>query len=118
MLSCSCDIEDCEFWYEPPDDFKKLEAKRRKRCCSCNNLIDIGSLCLNFPRFRDSLTDIEERIWGDTVQLADWHMCEECGEIFLNLQDLGYCLYLGGPIREDLEDYWDLTGFIPNIKEA
>lgn len=71
-----------------------------------------------FERYRSPLSDIEERIQGDEVSLADWYLCESCGEIFLNLNAIGYCYYLGDDIRENLKEYWDLTGFIKVIKEG
>jgi len=52
MLSCSCGEGD-GWWYLPPDDFETLEAKRRKRCCSCKTLIDLSSVCVEFDRYRD-----------------------------------------------------------------
>jgi len=76
-------------------------------------LIEIGNLCLAFERYRSPLSDIEERIFGDEVRLVDWYLCESCGEIFLNLNALEYCYYLGDDLRENLQDYWDLTGFNP-----
>lgn len=113
MLSCACDIDEDGWWYHPPSDYKTADWKRRKRCCSCGKLIDTGTPCLSFERFRGPYNDIEYRIWGDEVQLADWHMCEWCGEMYLNLESIGYCHMLGGNIKEDLADYWDLTGFRP-----
>lgn len=113
MLSCSCDIDGYGWYYNPPDDFKTFTAKRRKRCCSCFKLIGQGESCLEFDRFRDPLTDIEERICGDEVYLASWYMCEWCGEMFLNLGAVGYCHYLGDSMKETMEDYWDLTEFKP-----
>jgi hypothetical protein len=70
-------------------------------------------VCLEFERFRDPLTDIEDRIWGDEVQLANYYLCEPCGEIFLNLEDLGYCLDITENMNECFEEYWELTGFKP-----
>ena len=71
------------------------------------------SLCLEFDRWRNPVSDVEERIYGDggEIQLACWYMCEWCGEMYLNLGALGYCHYLGDSIRGDMEEYWDLTGF-------
>lgn len=114
MLSCSCDIDGSDWTYYPPNDFVEFDEIRRKRCCSCNSLIDHWQPSLKFQRARDPRTDIEECIWGDEVYMAPWHMCEWCGEIFLNLDALGYCHNLGDSIKEDLEDYWDLTGFTPS----
>jgi len=112
MLSCNCGYGDFEWWYErPPEDFTKFTRGRRKRCISCGKLINIGTDCLRFDCYRSAYSHIEENIYGDVVPIADKFMCEKCGEIFLNLSALGYCLTIGHHIREDLEDYWDLTGF-------
>lgn len=53
-LSCSCrEWEGGEgVAYKPPKDFSKLETSKRKRCRSCNELIDINSLVLSFRRLR------------------------------------------------------------------
>lgn len=110
MLSCSCDF-DSEKWYCYPEDFETFNKKRRKRCCSCGKLIDIGSGCVRFLYYREPLTDIEERIMGDEVQLADQFMCQKCGEIYFNLTELGYCINLGDEMTELMSEYWKLTGF-------
>uniref|UniRef100_A0A6H2A376 Uncharacterized protein n=1 Tax=viral metagenome TaxID=1070528 RepID=A0A6H2A376_9ZZZZ len=118
-LSCSCDFDGDGWWYSYSSklDFKPFQGKYRKRCCSCKQLIDIGNLCLEFDRYRSPLSDIEERMCGDEVPLADWYLCEACGEIFLNLDAIGYCYYLGDDIRENMVEYWDLTGFYPDRTE-
>lgn len=113
MLSCSC-YDDYDSWYSPvPDDFVKFTHSRRKRCISCGKLIDIGTDCLEFNMWRTPYNWVEENIYDDEVPLANQYMCESCGEIFLNLTDLGYCLEIGHNIKEDLRDYWDMTGFKP-----
>lgn len=114
MLSCSCDLESDDWYYYSPDDFSIFEKKRRKRCCSCNGLINIGSQCVRFMRYREPITEIEERIEGDEVSLASWYMCEWCGEMYFNLDAVGYCIYLGDSMKEMLEDYWEITGFKPD----
>ena len=114
MLSCSGPyaFEDCGKWYYcSPNDFSLFDRKKRVRCCSCNTLIEIGAQCVKFFRRRCPRSDIEEKIYGSEIKLAPWFMCERCGEIFLNLDSLGYCIWLGENMQENLEDYWRLTGF-------
>lgn len=112
MLSCSCGS--MMTWFLAPDDFSTLKTKRRRRCWSCEKFIEIGSECLEMERFRCADSDIEERIYGGEVPLATKYLCEKCGEIYLNLSDLGYCLSLGkGAMQEAIEDYWELTKFDP-----
>ena len=112
MLSCSCnDDYEWDKWYMPPSDFTKFNGARRKRCISCRELIDFNTDCIKFENYRSPTSDIEERIWGHEVQLADSYACEKCGEIFLNLEELGYCVNLGDNFIEALKEYWELTGF-------
>jgi len=94
-LSCGCDFDGGDpgqtcYWYAT--DFEKLQTSKRKRCASCGELIDIGSYCLVFPRFKVPETDIEERIYGEEIPRAPYYHCEKCGEIWLNLTEgLGFC---------------------------
>ena len=118
-LSCSCDEWDGDGWaYNVPYDFSIFSKKKRKRCCSCKELIDIGSDCLEFERSRYAKTEIEYRIYGDDneIGLAPWWMCEKCGEIFLNLESLGYCLDIAEPMSQALNEYREMTGFKPVVK--
>jgi len=120
MLTCECgdfDLDDSNWGYYIPDDFTNLDYKRRKRCCSCDQFISIGAQCVEFGRVRAARSDIEERIHGDEVKLSSWFMCESCGEIFLNLEAIGYCINLSDDMREELREYWTLTGFKPQKEE-
>jgi len=113
MLTCSCDYNDSGWYYYTPNDFTVFTQKRRKRCCSCGKFLNFGNQSIEFGRYRQPISDIEERICGDEIKMASWFMCEGCGEIFLNLADLGYCHHLGCDVGEDLKEYWCMTGFIP-----
>jgi hypothetical protein len=114
-LSCSCDFDqdqdDFEEWYYYPDDFTTLNRKRRKRCKSCDELIDIGACCIEFERCRRPLSDIEERISGDIVQIAPYYHCEKCAEIAMNLIELKYCVNPEDNMNELLKEYHEMTGF-------
>ena len=111
MLSCECNWDWESWYYWEPNDFTVLDTNRRKRCCSCNELIDIGSVCVRLDRNRYPLTEIEERIVGDEVHLAPWWLCEWCGEMYFNFSELGYCYWAGDDLRETLEEYQEMTGF-------
>jgi hypothetical protein len=116
MLSYSCGDFESEpgqwYWYYPENDFVPLQTSRRKRCQSCKELINIGADTIKFPRFKIPDTDVEVKIYGEDgeIPLAPWFLCEKCGEIYLNLNDIGYCL---GPVdmREALQEYHERTGF-------
>lgn len=111
MLSCSCSDDFDSWWYLGPNDFTVLNTSRRKRCCSCKKLIDIGSQCVELQRYRSPLSDIEEQIYFDEVPIASWWLCEWCGEMYFNFEALGYCYYAGDSLNEMLKEYWELTGF-------
>ena len=120
MLSCECrewDGEKGTWAFESPDNFSTLETKRRKRCSSCVELIDIGADCLKFWRVRAPYTDIEERIKGEEISMPPLYMCEKCGEIYLNLEAIGYCFAPTDGMKESLATYWKLTGFTPDGME-
>ena len=105
-LSCYCDIDGAEWYYTPANDFVPFPVGKRKRCCSCKEFINI--LEPSIELFRIGYDDN-----GDEKELASWFLCEECSEIYLNLDAAGYCYYAGDDLRENLRDYWDVTGFEP-----
>jgi hypothetical protein len=126
-LSCSCDYDydydpgQWVYWFDNTLDFEPLDTTKRRRCCSCNKLIDIGSLCVKYGRARYPWNEIEARIVGDTffemngeppIKIADHYHCERCGEIYLNLVDIGYeCLMPNEDMKESLKEYQALIGF-------
>ena len=103
-LSCECD-DDYDYYYDAPEDYVELDTSKRKRCMSCNQLNDIGSTVVKFPIWRKPNNDIEERIHGDEIPLANKYMCEECGDIYFSLVELGFCVNTGFPMKELLAEY-------------
>jgi predicted RNA-binding Zn-ribbon protein involved in translation (DUF1610 family) len=118
-ISCDCyyDGDKYDGYYYVPDDFTTLETKRRKKCISCKRLMNDGDVCVKFHCARAARCEYEENRFGEEVQLAPVYMCEECGEIFLNLSAYGYCIELGDDMRECLQEHWEATGFTP-VKAA
>lgn len=108
-LSCSCGEWEGEgIGWDIPDNFTKLNTKRAKRCQSCNRLIKVGDECLEFTRFRATRDEIEYKIYGEDgiVYLASYYFCEECGEIYLNLENLGFCIDISEDNMQSLlEEY-------------
>lgn len=42
--------------------------------------------------------------------MAPWFMCEECGDLFWSLNELGFCIYLGRDSMRDLaREYAEMT---------
>ena len=111
-LSCSCpDDDDFAWYYWEPEDFKPLETKKRKRCKSCNTLIDLKSLCLIFPRWRYPKSEIELKIYSEDreLPLGSYYMCETCGEHFMNLTAAGFCVDITESMGDLLEEYQDMV---------
>lgn len=97
-LSCDCNIDCYDYYFEPPKDFSIFQQHRRKRCCSCNELIEIGADCGKF-----AIYELDE--YGDQIYKPYKFMCEECTGLFFALEDLGFCLTLGGDMHHLVEEY-------------
>lgn len=117
-LSCNCDFEPEPgdwYWY-PPEDFTRMPVlKRRKKCVSCNSILEPKSLVLRFNRCKIPDTDVECKIYGvdGEIPLAAWYLCERCGEIWLNLADIGYKCVNPNDVIKAQKEYWEMTGFDP-----
>lgn len=115
-LECGCgDYEwdgESEMYYIP-DDFTTMPRKRAVRCKSCKELIRTGDECTVFERLRGASSEIEERIYGEEVQLAPWWHCAKCGEIYMNLHAYGYCVHPDENMPALLKAHWEITGFDP-----
>lgn len=97
-ISCDCDIDYCPepgdvIWYWPAD-YTELSTTRRCRCVSCKQLIDVGAVTAEFPRYKIPDSDIEERIYGEGAEIlrASFYMCESCADIYFSILELGYCM--------------------------
>lgn len=71
-ISCDCyyDGDKYDEYYYVPDNFTKLETKRRKRCISCKGLMKHGETCVRFNRARAARCEYEENRFGEAVRLA------------------------------------------------
>ena len=89
------------WWYQPADE-APLATKRGRRCCSCGEKIGAGETARKVRRYRPA-TEWEANLGlGDEVPLADWFLCESCGEVAYSLDELGFCYDLGD--GESLQD--------------
>lgn len=111
-LSCDCefDYSIVDWWYEGPTDYSLAPVLgRRKRCCSCGQLIHPRDIRVEFRRFRNP-TEWEDWFLGWSAEggeatLASWFMCEECGDLYFSLDELGFCVSLGDNMRELTREY-------------
>jgi len=105
-LTCNMDADgDYDWYYDQPDDFTALDTKRSRKCCSCGERIAVGEQVLRFFCHHPVRNDIEERIYGDEVPMASRYMCEPCGDLALNLAELGYCTPPGDDMRKLVWQY-------------
>lgn len=113
-MSLMCDMDgdgDYDWYYETADDFAPLATKRSRKCCSCGGVIKVGELSLKHTCSRPPKYDIEERIYGDdsmAVPMASRYMCEACGDLSMNLRELGYCAPPGDDMRELVKEYAEM----------
>jgi len=111
-LTCSCnwDPEPGDECWEDPEDYETLQTKRRQRCCSCNVLIDVGSIVAKTRRYRIPSGDIECAIYGEggEIGLADKFLCEGCADLFFSLKELGFCNWAGENQKELVAEYAEM----------
>lgn len=109
-LTCSCGYDDDPAWYvwNPATYSEMPVGARRKRCASCGELIEAGSVVAEFTRSRCPRSDVEERLYGEgpTVPLAAQYLCETCADLFFSLFELGFeCVMPDENMRELVREY-------------
>lgn len=109
-LSCECDFDVSKDWhYYPPTEYLEMpKYSRRKKCCSCGEFICAGDLCTEFCRYRPATEWEDINLGEDEIELAPWHMCEECSDLYFSLAELGFCIFLGGAdgnMKELVKEY-------------
>ena len=107
-LSCECDVDDPEWWYDSGKEVAPLATKRARKCCSCSARIAVGEDCKAFRRWRvPALESIEERIYGEDgeVSIATWYLCDRCAGLYESLESLGFCGMLGDNMIEACREY-------------
>ena len=111
MLSCSCDNDDAEWWYDDTKDVSPLATRRMRRCLSCKERIAVGDDCKAFPRWRNvndySDPDVVVRIYGEGGEypLPTWYLCDRCAGLYESLDSLGFCDLLGQDLRKACRVY-------------
>ena len=111
-LSCKCDYDgDFGSYYSHPNNYTTLQTTMRKRCKSCNELIDKGAICTKFDIHRSPKYEVEEKIYGEDgeIELAPMYHCESCADMYFNLQELGFeCISLYEDMRKLVKEYQEV----------
>ena len=106
-LSCSCS-DDYKWFFDPPQNYSVFPMEGNRKRCSCGKLIDHGQIALKFVCWRSPKDDIEERIHGEEVPMADNWLCEECADLYFSFNELGYeCVHPKENMKELAKDYAD-----------
>lgn len=121
-LSCSCDYEPepGDHTWLPSDDFSILEypigRKLPYKCCCCKKKIIEHDTVVKIYKYRVPATEVEVKIYGEDgeIPLAPWYLCEQCGEIYLTLAEIGYRCINPKYILDAQREYWEMTGFNPD----
>lgn len=110
-LSCECEYEwDGEGYCYTDTIETELTFFRRKRCCSCKNLIENKTPILEFCRGRAPLSEVEEKIYGEDemIDIASYYMCETCSDLYSSLDELGYCVSPTDNMHDLVIEYQEL----------
>ena len=110
-LYCSIDSDwgdGYDLWWGLQSDESVLQTKYRRKCCSCKVPLKPGSTVRIVERFRHP-TEFEETrgIASDQVNIANWYLCEKCGDLADSLSELDFCFELGNKdsIAEQIAEY-------------
>ena len=109
-MNCGCNYDfEAQWYFEEPDSYSVMPVrKRRVRCSSCKKLIEPGSTVNAYDRSRSPKDDIEIRIYGedwDSVPLSPMYHCEECADLYWSLADLGYCVSITEPLKNQVAEF-------------
>lgn len=96
------DHDGADWWWYQPEGEVPLATNRSRKCCSCGEKISVGETARKIRRYRPS-TEFEEMrgIACDEVPLADWYLCETCGDLADSISELGFCYSLDGESLQD-----------------
>ena len=95
-LSCECNEDYYDYWYRVDKIF--IKADDGLQCYSCKQSIKKGSDIIRFLTY-----EYDEN--GDEINEKYEYHCAECGEIFLNLDELGFCIDFEDNMKQLFEQY-------------
>ena len=104
MLSCDCD-GDSEIFWDAPRDIERFRKGHTCAACGCKLKNKPG---YEIPHYSYSDWKDEDR---KVYEQRQWwtRLCEPCGDFYLSLIDLGFCLVSLDTMREDYAEYVEVT---------
>jgi hypothetical protein len=115
-MSLFCDTgydgDGADWWWYPPNDEAPLTTKRSRKCRSCGEKINVGETARKVERYRPPTYFEEVRgIASDAVPMADWYLCEKCGDLADSLAELKFCYHLNGEsLQQQIAEYRNTGG--------
>jgi hypothetical protein len=106
-MSLFCETDGADWWWYQPAEEAPLATKRSRKCCSCGEKVSVGDTARKVQRYRPA-TEWEEMrgIACDEVPMADWYLCETCGDLADSISELGFCYNLGGKsLKDQIAEY-------------
>lgn len=93
MLTCGCQ-DDYEWYYVASEDYITYSKDKNTRCKSCNKKIKQNDLVIEFRKLDE-----------DTKAKFLWYFCEDCADIYYNLDELNYCIDIEDSMPDLLDEY-------------
>ena len=91
-ISCECDFDSGTLTVGDP---KEVTCRNPRKCFSCGKQINTNDKIYRWSMYN-----------YDTYQtVAPYWLCEECGDMALNLLEYNYCFSLGESIRDQWVEY-------------
>ena len=92
MIFCDCDynVGVCSVGHP-----REVTCRTPRVCDSCPNPVAVGQ-----PMYIQSMYD-----WDEAKTSRPYYLCEECGDMVLNLITIGFCFTFGESIREQWFEY-------------
>lgn len=91
-VSCSCSFEEGTTTVGDP---RNVVCRTPRKCSACEQPITYGD-----QMYMWSMYD-----WDECRAISPIFLCEECGDMALNLMSVGFCFNVNEGIREQWIDY-------------
>ena len=98
-LSCSCDFDDSKYYWDEPADVRCFRVPNQCQHCSVD-LLGKRGLLIPKKEWDHERDDYKYRC------KSEWdRLCEPCGDLFLSLQEYGFCSIDLGRMKLDWAEY-------------
>ena len=98
------DTDGADWWWYQPAAEAPLATKRSRKCCSCGQKVGVGETARKVQRYRPATEWEEIRGLGDEVQLADWYLCETCGDQRTRFRSLAFDNLGGKSLKQQIAE--------------